>query len=145
MVCINAITNGTAKETGQYMRKMVDRFHTDMAPYAHLSLFKIFSIIKNVPFHPDPPDNETVQRPLYTLQQQGSGGDCDDKCIALASWAKLNSIPYRFVAVRRPDMPRLHHVFCELWIEGKWLHADPTYRFNTIGREREHYAEYVVI
>lgn len=145
MVIANATTNGTARETGQYMRAMVDRFYMDMAPYAHLPLSQIFGIIKNIPFRPDPPDNETVQRPLYTVQQQGYGGDCDDKCIALAAWAKLNSMPYRFVAVRRPDRPRLHHVFCELWIDGRWIHADPTYRFNTLGREREQYAEYVVI
>lgn len=145
MVITDTETNGKAAETGRYMRRMVERYYRDMSPYAHIPVTRIFSIVKNLPFRPDPGDKETLQRPLYTMQRQGYGGDCDDKCIVLASWAKLNSIPYRFVAVRRPDRERLHHVFCELWINGKWLHADPTYRFNTLGREREHYAEYVVI
>jgi transglutaminase-like putative cysteine protease len=42
-------------------------------------------------------------------------------------------------------MPVLHHVFVELNIGGKWIHADPTYNFNTLGRAREEYTERVVI
>jgi len=138
-------TDGRAISTGPLMHDMVRRYYTDMEPYAHLSLFEIFDLIKNIPFRPDPPDVETLMRPSYTLNCQGTGGDCDDKSIALASWAYLKKIPYRFVAVRRPDKKDLHHVFPELYILGKWVHADPTYSFNTLGREREFYAERVII
>lgn len=117
----------------------------DMAPYASCTLPEIFDIIKSIPFRPDPFDSETLMRPLYTMESRGTGGDCDDKSIALASWCKLNNIPYKFIAVRRPDMDTLHHVFTVIYIDGQWIHADPTYAFNTLGREREHYAEYVEI
>lgn len=139
------ITNGTARSTGPLMRKMVYTYYRDMAPWASLTLPEIFDTIKAIPFRPDPEHEETLMRPLYTMNLQGWGGDCDDKCIALASWAYLNGVPFRFVAVRRPDMPVLHHVMCELYIGDRWIHADPTYNFNVLGREREPYAERVII
>ena len=143
---VNEITtNGKATVTGKHMHDMVRRYRYDMLPYAHLTLSEVFGIIKAIPFRPDPPDEETLMRPLYTMQQRGWGGDCDDKAIALASWACNAGIPYRFVAVRRSDMPVLHHVFCELYIDGTWIHADPTYSFNTLGRQREPYVERVLI
>jgi len=138
-------TDGKATSTGPYMRSMVYAYHKDMVPWASLTLPEIFDTIKAIPFRPDPPNEETLMRPLYTMNGWGWGGDCDDKCICLASWAYLNAIPCRFVAVRRSDMPVLHHVVCELYIEGRWIHADPTYSFNTLGREREPYAEKVII
>lgn len=136
-------TNGDARKTGQLMHLMVEQYYTDMVPYAHLSLRKVFDIIKRIPFRPDPPDAETLMRPFYTMHSMGTGGDCDDKAIALASYCKLKGIPYRFVAVRRADEKLLHHVYLECYIENRWVHADPTYRFNSLGREREQYAEYV--
>lgn len=165
MVLTRTQTDGKATSTGNYMRFMVDKYYTDMIPYASLYLSDIFDIIKNIPFRPDPPDEETLMRPRYTMSMQGWGGDCDDKSIALASWAKLyggrawtpamvekpdlykppKEYDFRFVAVRRPDMDSLHHVFTEIYIKDRWIHADPTYPFNTLGRERERYAEYAII
>lgn len=138
-------TDGTAQTTGRLMHQMVDAYHMDMVPYAHLPFSQVFALIKNLPFRDDPPMNETLMRPAYTMTMRGTGGDCDDKSIALASYCRLVGLPYRFVAVRRADQKLLHHVFLEVYINGKWIHADPTYRFNTLGREREPYAEYVVI
>lgn len=151
-------TDGRAASTGPLMERMVRRYHRDMLPWAHLSLAAIFEIVKNIPFRPDPPCEETLMRPIYTMRRQGTGGDCDDKCIVIASWAYLHGgrnvlhrsgplkqYDYKFVAVRRPDRFDLHHVFLELYINGMWVHVDPTYSFNTLGREREYYAEYVTI
>lgn len=117
----------------------------DMAPYGSLSLSDVFDIIKAIPFRPDPITEETLMRPLYTMNMQGSGGDCDDKSIALASYCQLTGIPWRFVAVRRFDRQSLHHVFLECYLYGRWINADPTYRFNTLGRQREPYVERHVI
>lgn len=138
-------TNGKAAQTGPLMHYMVNTYFRDMAPYASLSLPEIFDLIKNLPYRPDPLDCETLMRPRYTMNMQGSGGDCDDKSIALASWAVLNGIPYRFLAVRRRDRKTLHHVFPQLYINGKWLSTDATYSFNALGRERESYIERVQI
>lgn len=115
-----------------------------MAPYAHYSLPEIFRFLKDLPYRYDPPQIETLMRPLYTINQQGYGGDCDDKAIAIAAWADLNGIPYRFVAVRKNNQPRLHHVFTELFVNGRWISADCTYNHNTLGCEQS-YAEKVII
>ena len=138
-------TDGTARETGRRMYDMARRYRRDMAPFAHMSAYEVFDLVKSVPFRPDPPDEEVLQRPLYTLSGQGTGGDCDDKCIALAAWAFLVGMPVRFVAVRRADKDVIHHVMCELYINGAWMHADPTYDFNVLGRPREQYAEHVYL
>jgi hypothetical protein len=130
-------TDGKAKSTGTIMREVVDAYYLDMAPFASFSLLQIFHRIKSLPYRPDPPRVETLMRPMYTMQMRGSGGDCDCKALALAAWAKLQSISYRFVAIRRPGKKTLHHVALELYIKDKWIFCDPTYSFNEIGRTRD--------
>lgn len=144
-------TGGSATETGRAMHYMVGRFHTDMIPYIHYSLYEIFSIIAHIPYAPDPKD-ETLQRPFYTMHQLGSGGDCDDKAIALASWACLvlspdpvTRIPYRFIAARAKGRPSMHHVYTDIFCDGKYIHADATYNFNCLGCPRVKYAETRII
>lgn len=141
----NVQTDGSARATGKLMRDMVNAYYLDMAPYAHLGLLEIFDVIRSIPFRDDPPWAETLQRPYYTMTETGAGGDCDDKAIALASWAKLKGIPWRFVAVRRHDKKLLHHVALELYILNNWVPFDATYNFNPPGRWREHYSEYQII
>jgi len=146
MVSTRYNTDGRAETTGKLMVEVVNRYYLDMMPLAHLPLIEAFDVIKKIPFRPDPLEEETLMRPYYTMNMMGSGGDCDDKAIALASYCKIKGLPCRFVAVRRPDQQILHHVFTEIYIDNAgWIHADPTYRFNTLGREREQYAEYVII
>lgn len=144
-------TDGSAKATGRLMHRMVCMYHDDMLPYIHYSLPEIFSIIASIPYRPDPPD-ETIQRPFYTMARLGSGGDCDDKAIALASWALLTTppdpytrIPYRFIAARNPGRESLHHVYTEIYTEGRYIPADCTYNFNALGRDRVKYAEKRII
>lgn len=144
MITYKIVTDGLARSTGVIMRQVVDRFYLDMAPYASLSIIEIFDKIKNLPYRPDPINVETLMRPKYTMNMQGNGGDCDCKAVALAAYAKLNSIPYRFIAIRRPGKKNLHHVAVELYTNNGWLFCDPTYSFNVIGRTREE-AERVVI
>lgn len=138
-------TSGKARETGPYMYQVVNRYHTDMLPYASYTLPEIFELIKQIPYRADPRGIEVLQRPRYTLDLSGPGGDCDDKAIVLASWARLNHIPYRFMAVRKKGKPNLHHVYAELYFNGEWVPVDPTYNVNTLGRQYETYVEHVII
>lgn len=138
-------TDGTAGSTGIKMREMVERYKADMLPWIHLSLIEVYDRIKNIPYRPDPADRELLQRPLYTMTATGTGGDCDDKCIALASYAALLKIPYRFIAVRRQNKKTLHHVLTQLYLNNRWISFDPTYDFNNFGRERGTYAERLII
>jgi transglutaminase-like putative cysteine protease len=138
------VTDGKAKSTGKIMYQVVEKYYTDMAPFASFSLIDIFDRIKNLPYRPDPVNIETLMRPAYTMRNQGSGGDCDCKALALASYARLHKIPFRFIAIRRPGRKSLHHVAVELYTSNRWLFCDPTYRFNVLGRKREE-AERVVL
>jgi hypothetical protein len=138
-------TNGDASATGALMHDMVAKYWQDMIPFVHLSLYEMYDMIKNLPFRPDPIDLETLQRPLYTMRGVGSGGDCDDKSIAFASYLTAIGIPYRFIAARAPTQEHLHHVFTELYTAGMWVTADCTYSFNCLGRGREKYEQLVII
>ena len=145
MVESHVQTDGSAQATGALMRRMVDTYWRDMLPLAHMSPVEVFNIVKSIPFHADPPEVETLQRPLFTMNGTGMGGDCDDKCIAFASYCKAVGVPWQFFAVRKKNEPRLHHVLCRIYLNRRWVHADPTYAVNLLGRERDAYAEYVPI
>ena len=138
------VTDGKAKSTGNIMRQVVEKYYLDMAPYASLSPIEMFELIKNLPYRSDPVDIETLMRPAYTMSMTGPGGDCDCKAVALAAYARLHDIPFRFIAIRRPGRKTLHHVALELYINDRWIFADPTYRFNVLGQTREE-AERVVL
>jgi transglutaminase-like putative cysteine protease len=140
----HVLTDGKAKTTGKLMRQVVELYYQDMAPYASLSILEIFDRIKNLPYRPDPVCVETLMRPAHTMNMRGTGGDCDCKAIALASYARLYKIPFRFIAIRRIGRKTLHHVALELYVNNEWMFLDPTYRFNVAGRTREE-AERVVL
>lgn len=143
-----------AHQTGRAMYRMVDKYYIDMAPYADLSMFEAFDLIKSLPFQPDPKGVELIKRPFYTMNKMGPGGDCDDKSIAAGAWAKISGIPYRFIAVGRynPEIKTpflmqlmglrkilLSHVYLEVYILGKWILFDPTYSFNVLGQNLGNY------
>jgi hypothetical protein len=137
-------TDGKAQSTGTIMRSVVEKYYLDMLPYTSLSLIDMFTRIKNLPYRPDPDNLETLMRPSYTMNMKGTGGDCDDKAIALAAWARLFGYPYRFIAIRRPGRKTLHHVTVEIFLNNHWIFCDPTYNFNVIGERREE-AERVIL
>jgi transglutaminase-like putative cysteine protease len=125
---------GGAKQTGVLMHKLAKTYHFDMCPYNSMSILEIFDLIKSIPFRPDPPGHELVQRPIYTLK---NGGDCDDKSIAGAAYFINNGIPYRFKAVSYETgrNPALSHVYLEYFLLNKWLVFDATYSYNVIGQQ----------
>lgn len=132
-----------AKHTGKIMRRMVDKFYLDMAPYAHLSFSEFFDLMKNIPFNPDPDGVELLKRPYYTMNRIGPGGDCDDKSICVASFFKIAGIPWRFVGVGNKKLGEskilLSHVYVEVYIYGKWIPFDTTYGFNIFGKTLHKY------
>lgn len=133
------------QQTATEMYRIATAWQEDMAEYASLGLQELFNLLKNIPFNPDPEDTECLQRPWYTLNEAGPGGDCDDKSICTGAWAALNGIPFRFVAVSKSLYEDLHHVYTELYINGEWLTFDPTYAFNVLGRPMSVYPQRVIL
>ena len=128
---------GNARQTGRRMHWLVENYYMDMAPFATLSHQQIFDKIKRIPFNPDPKNIELLKRPKFTMEQFGPGGDCDDKSICIAAWAKLNNIKWNFVAVgrRKPGKLKipLTHVFVRLYYPNSALNVDATYSTNVLG------------
>jgi len=151
---IKSVDLQNAHQTGRLMYAMVNKWYMDMAPWADLTMFEVFDVIKALPFQPDPKGVELIKRPYYTMNKIGPGGDCDDKAIAAGAWAKLNGYPYRFIGVGRYNSEiktpfwmklmgqrkiLLSHVYLEVYILGKWILFDPTYSFNVLGQNLGNY------
>lgn len=132
-------------QTSKNMYRIAYAWRDDMAAYATLSLEELFDLLKNIPFNADPDDTELLQRPFWTLNQLGKGGDCDDKAICVGAYCHLNKIPFRFIATSMQKDGKLHHVLTEMYIRGRWLEFDPTYRFNVLGRPIKPYTNRVVL
>lgn len=133
------------------MRWLVRHYAFDVMPHIGKSLPQMFNLVKNLPFNPDPEGHELLKRPFFTLNGLGPGGDCDDKAIVMASWARLNRLDYRFIACGRvepglkpgctSEIP-LTHVFVLIKINDRWVVCDPTYAFNSLGRHWKPYDRY---
>ncbi|HYM34713.1 MAG TPA: transglutaminase family protein [Steroidobacteraceae bacterium] len=63
-------------------------------------------------------DVETLQDPNVTLQNES--GDCDDKCILLATLLECCNHPARFMAVGMNGRG-FSHVFVETWFKRCWI------------------------
>lgn len=76
-----------------------------------------------VAYRRDPVDTERVQDARRTIELRS--GDCDDKCVLLASLlASMGYLP-RFV-VQTQDGNNFDHVYIEVENEGRWIALDPT-------------------
>jgi len=89
-------------------------------------------------------DIETEDHGIYLPDADIVVHNCDCKSLALAAYAYLQKIPFRFVAIRRPGRAVLHHVAVELFMQNQWIFFDPTYNFNSFANRREE-AERVII
>jgi transglutaminase-like putative cysteine protease len=129
------------RQTAFNMYRIAYAWKDDMAAYASMSMQELFDLLKNIPFNADPNDTELLQRPFYTLNQAGRGGDCDDKAICVGAWCHLNGFPFRFLAVSMEPGADLHHVLTEIFYRGRWIEFDPTYNFNVLGRPLKQYTK----
>ncbi len=134
------------QQTAFNMYRIAYAWKDDMAAYASYSMQELFDLLKKIPFNADPDDTELLQRPFYTLNQIGKGGDCDDKAICAGAWCHLNRLPFRFLAVSMQPDGQLHHVLTEIYVstyerpsQGTWIEFDPTYSFNVLGRPLKAY------
>lgn len=134
--CMSRLTvtdHESVAQTLAAMHTIVEGYRDDMLPWASLGPLEIFEIVKKIPYRPDPEPVEFIQRPYYTMSGTGPGGDCDDKAVCIAAWARLNGHPYRFVVVGGPADPEPSHVFAEVELGGRFIPMDVTYSFGAPG------------
>lgn len=136
------------QQTATEMYRIAWAWKEDMLPYVTLNLQELFDLLRSIPFNADPEDMELLQRPWYTLNEAGAGGDCDDKMICVGAYCHLRNIWFRFVAVSRgtdPEKEPLHHVLVQMYIQKQWQIFDPTYAFNVLGRPDSVYPQRVIL
>lgn len=133
-------------ETGAEMRRIATQYRGDMAQYASCSLEQIFNVLKAIPYSPDPPDTEFLQRPYYTLSGTSPYRDCDDIAICVGAYCQNAQIPYHFLAVRTDPMEKdLHHVLTRVYIWTKVYDVDPTYSDNIFALNKSPFLDAEII
>lgn len=87
-----------------------------------------FGAVAGLPYVPEKIDS--IRNPTTTI---AAGGDCEDKALLLACWAR-GRLPVRFV-VGRGDVRSgaVYHIFCELKTFAGELPLDATYPENLPG------------
>lgn len=115
-------------QTGQQMRRLACRYCADLGRWLDVPFLQYYRFICRLPYVPDPPNIETVSRPLFTLNVNYAPRDCDDKAVLLAAWFHAHGDKVRFVASStRPDK-MLHHTFLQMQ---NGLFLDATYSYNS--------------
>lgn len=126
------------KQTSQAMYRLVEMFFRDLDKFhvkkngkivhvRDLTIREFHSIIKMLPYRQDMKPIEVVARPKHLLKHRALGLDCKKKGILIGSYLKINSIKYRFLGSSNRKNRRIHHVFPQAKINGKWHNVDATY------------------
>jgi transglutaminase-like putative cysteine protease len=125
----------TKDQTGREMYRLIDQYSGDIhsihvkgVPLSRLNLFDFFDFVRNIPYRKDIKGIEVVSRPAKIIDSKNVGMDCKKKSILISAYLKHRGIPFRLIASsKRPDK-RIHHVFPQMKIDGKWLNMDATYK-----------------
>jgi transglutaminase-like putative cysteine protease len=120
----------SVRQTGREMHRIIREYCRDMALNASMPLREFYDNVKMMPYAPDPKNREYIRRPLASMLGLGPGLDCDDKCIIMMAYARLNNIPAKMISTGRGKVVR--HVFPLFLIQGKWRPVDATYPRNTL-------------
>lgn len=119
--------------TGHEMRDTVDRYYSDLGNYLGWPFSAWFDFVRLIPYVSDDtrfPERiiELIPRPAYLLDRGLFPQiDCKKKAILIASWARGNGLPYRFLAVSSRLDRRVHHVFPQIDFGAGWVTADATF------------------
>lgn len=113
-------------QTGRSMHGLVQRFAGDLGALCKLTLPQFYDLVRAIPYQRDTRGQEWTVRPGLLLKEFPEM-DCKKKAILIASWAKCNGIPFRFLSVSERRDGKIHHVFSQLFINGQWLNVDATY------------------
>lgn len=129
--------------TGYEMGEMVKSFSSDLGRYAQWPFNDFFDFVRLIPYISDDdrfPSRvlELVPRPLYLLDRfLFPAIDCKKKAVLIASWARENGFPWRFIAASaRPD-GAIHHVFPQIDFGYGWVTVDATFPDFRIGQGHE--------
>ncbi len=125
-------------QTGREMHRLIDTYSKDLqkvmvrkngriVPLTSLNMIDFFNLVRSIPYRQDIKPIEVVARPNGILKNAFMGMDCKKKAILIASYLKNRRLPFRLIASSKRKNRRIHHVFPQVAIGGKWLNMDATY------------------
>ena len=125
-------------QTAQRIKAIVDEYAGDLekclivrngrnVPLSALPLKEFFDFVREIPYRRDKKPIEIVSRPYYIVKHLSLGYDCKKKAVLMASYCKLNSIPFRFIGSSQRKDGKIHHIFVQGLFNGQWLNLDATY------------------
>lgn len=127
------------KQTARKMYFLIERYYHDiknfyikkgnrMIPLHALTLREFFNYVRSIPYRQDTKPIEIVSRPKHILRNELLGMDCKKKGILISSFLRSKKIPYRLIGSSKKKNKRIHHVFPQARIRGRWRNVDATYR-----------------
>lgn len=137
---IQTQTAATPTDILARMAQIVQAHAVDVAPWALLGLSEFFDLVRGGNYIREPSNwrTQVLARPSLTISKAVPIVACANKAIILASWAELNKIPWRLVAVgRAPGLPP-HHVFPEFFMGGEWRPVDGTYPWSVLFARKDY-------
>lgn len=122
------------------------KYYKDLGLHLDTGLQDFFNFVKKIPYKEDKLGLEVVSRPEYLLLGRSphkiirpkyilgespfpNGIDCKKKAVLISAWLEAHGIPYRLCAVSEKKNKKIHHVFPQAEIEGKWYNVDATYPY----------------
>ena len=126
-------------QTGVEMKRLVLKYADDLdrimvsrrgeiKKLTDFTLSEFFDFVRKIPYAIDNKPIEVVARPLILIKNRDSGLDCKKKAILMGAYfAKKKIWPWRFIASSRRLDGKIHHVFPQIYIAGKWKNTDATY------------------
>lgn len=128
-------TLNSKNQTGVEMYRLIDHYSGDIdriqvngKPLSSLNMFQYFDFVKKIPYRKDIKAIEVIGRPEKIIQSRNEGMDCKKKSILISSYLKQRNIPFRLIASSKREDKRIHHVFPQMCIDGKWYNMDATYK-----------------
>lgn len=133
--------NTTVEKTIEAMKKLRDKFYTDVAPFAFMTLEEFFDLVKELPYQMEDKSwhAQILQRPSFTLARKAPVVACANKAIVLGSYLTLNGVENGFVTSANTPSGPYGHVFNWARMFGKTPRfLDATYPDNVIFREKRY-------
>lgn len=114
-------------QSGRAIYKASKKF-TDLGEYLDTTLSEFYNFVRSIPYKQDHFYAEVVSRPKYALDRKKFPGiDCKKKAVLIGAWLNAHGIPWRAVAVSEKPDKKIHHVFVQAKIKGKYRNIDATY------------------
>jgi hypothetical protein len=139
-VRVRTVQSTTVDKTVGAMREMVNKYYSDVAPWAFYSLDDFFDLVKKLPYKMEEKNWNTqiLQRPKFTIARVAPVVACANKAILMGAYLKLQGVPFGFAVSANSSNAPFGHVFNWANLFGKRVFIDATYPDNIIFLEKKY-------